>query len=387
MRSLLWLATGLARSHDVHLAYPVGANYAEQFEAAGTVLHPLPRRPLQSIEPVLAARWPLRRGFPTAFALPRFLVSTIPQAVRFRRVVASVAPKIVHVNEGLGFNRPQVLGAAMVGVPVVVHIRTVQRLSPVDGIVGRLVTAFVAVSEAAARPYRDAGFGARTTVVPNCVEIPKPAAPDECTRTRQELGIDAASLVLTAGRLIRRKGNRTALDAVAQLRRRGIDVGLAIVGDGPDRSDLVTAARELGIADAVVVLGFRDDMDALYGAADILLLPSQSQPEGFPRAVLEGMAHGLPDVATDIGGTREVFQNGTSGVLVSARGPRAIAEAIEGLISNPGRARAMGLAAREHVEREFSCERHTADMLHVYRSELNASGRSVRRRGVAGADL
>lgn len=121
---------------------------------------------------------------------------------------------------------------------------------------------------------------------------------------------------------------------------------VSIVGVGPYRAALEARARELGIAPAVRFCG---DLDA-YGVravlwqADIVVNPSYS--EGFPRSVLEAAAAGLPIIATDVGGTREIVENGISGILVSVHDARAIADALRYLLRDESARRRMGTAAR-----------------------------------------
>lgn len=377
MRSLSLLAARLAQSHDVHLAYPEGSLHAEALAAAGVTLHPLSEPTLdQSTAPALARRWPFARGLPTALAVPRWFASTPPQVVRFARLARSIEPDVVHLNEGVGFNRGATIGSAMALVPTIVHVRTVQHLSPIDRVVGRLVARFVAVSEAAAAPYRNAGFASRTVVIPNCIDLPETTSEVQRDRAAADLGLDAGVIVLTAGRLIHRKGNHVALAAIAELRRRGLDVGLVILGDGPERARLAATAQDFGVADYVGLPGYQEDIAAFYRASDILLLPTQTHLEGFPRAVLEGMAYGLPVVATDIGGSREVFEDGVSGVLVRRMGAEPIVAALEPLVRDPSLRAVMGHAGRERVARQFSCKQHVDAVLAVYAEVLAADGRS-----------
>ena len=104
-------------------------------------------------------------------------------------------------------------------------------------------------------------------------------------------------------------------------------------------------------AGGVVLLGHRDDVDRLLGAFDLFVLASHR--EGQPRAAMEAAASGLPIVATDVRGCRQVVDDGTTGLLVPVADVGALRAAICALAASPDRRRAMGAAGRAKAEREF----------------------------------
>jgi sugar transferase (PEP-CTERM/EpsH1 system associated) len=131
---------------------------------------------------------------------------------------------------------------------------------------------------------------------------------------------------------------------------------LTVVGDGPDQARLLALSEELGLGEHVCFLGFRSDVSALLGAADVFVLSSLT--EGISLTLLEAMAAGLPVVATDVGGNREVVVPGQTGLLVPAGSPAALAGAVLEVLHRPEQAQAMGAAGRRRVEEQFSL-RHT----------------------------
>ena len=129
---------------------------------------------------------------------------------------------------------------------------------------------------------------------------------------------------------------------------------LDIVGDGPAGDDLKHVCGELSLFDHVHFHGMREDVPNLLESADLFVLSSVS--EGISLTLLEAMASGLPIVATDVGGNREVVNDGLTGRLVPSRDPQALAAAILQLCSNRQVAREMGQRGRKRVEQFFSID-------------------------------
>jgi glycosyltransferase involved in cell wall biosynthesis len=366
-RSLYLLASGLTREHEVAMGVYGEPPYLKRFEASGTrILRVRPRIFEQRGVFRLLSRLPLKRGRPTLMALPRVLLDYAPAAIAFARILRSERPDVVHTNENLRLNRAEVLGAMLAGVPVVSHVRGVHSLSRIDRIIARSVSAFIAVSRCAAQSYLEAGIPEeRVNVVHNCVALPSLLTAGERARRRADLGLDGQCWLVTAGRLVGRKGNEEAIEAVARLRRRGLEVALLMLGDGPRADALRERALMLGIGEHVRLVGWQEDPVRFFLAADVVLLASQ-EPEGFPRSLLEGMACGLPVAATDLGGSREVFEAGVSGFLAEGPGVEPLVEVLEPLARHPERRVAMGRAAREEADRRHSPDSHVAAVLEVY---------------------
>ncbi|MEM9553864.1 MAG: glycosyltransferase [Acidobacteriota bacterium] len=157
--------------------------------------------------------------------------------------------------------------------------------------------------------------------------------------------------LVTTGSLIWRKGLEDLLVAVARLVEDGHDVRLELLGDGPERQRVVFTAHDLGLAERVVLRGrvTPDEVVATLRRSHLFVLASLS--EGIANAALEAMACGLAVVSTRVGGMAEAIEHGVEGLLVPARDPRALAEAVGALLDDPARARRLGAAARQRVER------------------------------------
>jgi glycosyltransferase involved in cell wall biosynthesis len=148
------------------------------------------------------------------------------------------------------------------------------------------------------------------------------------------------------------KDHRTLLCALALLRSRPWELDL--IGDGPELADRRKQADQLGLSGRVHFHGYLSDPAPMLRRAHIFVLSSLS--EAFPRSVLEAMRAGLPVVASDVGGVAESVTHGVSGLLLPARNPSALAEALANLLDDPALRGAMGRSARAVYENRFRLE-------------------------------
>jgi len=210
------------------------------------------------------------------------------------------------------------------------------------------------------------------TVVHNGIPLPTPAAEAERAtarrETRAELGVPAgAPLLLAVGNLYPVKDHASLLRAAATLP----GVHVAIAGRGEEEAKLRALAAELGLAPRLHLLGLRDDVARLHGAADVFVQPSRS--EGLPLAILEAMGAGLPVVATRVGGVHEAVLDGETGRLVPPGDPDALAAALRPLLEAPALRAALGRAGAERAERAFSLGAMTDAYRALYRGEAPPS--------------
>lgn len=199
---------------------------------------------------------------------------------------------------------------------------------------------------------------------------------------RAELGAGPDDVVcLVVGRLVAAKGYHEVFAAARLLRSTAPGVRVVVVGPAePDKADAITVdeRREAESEGGVRFLGLRHDVEALYAASDLYVLASHR--EGFPRSAMEASAMGLPVVATNIRGCRQVVDHGVTGLLTPPRDHRALASAIAELAGDSVRRRRLGAAARLKARREFDQRSVIDTTLAVYERLL---GRPGRRRSAA----
>jgi glycosyltransferase involved in cell wall biosynthesis len=172
---------------------------------------------------------------------------------------------------------------------------------------------------------------------------------------------------------VREKGYLELFEAIRRTRHVAPNLKLVVVGpsepskaDAIDAGEIERARREAG----VVFLGHRGDVDRLYAAMDAYVLASHR--EGFPRSAMEAAAMGLPIVATDIRGCRQVVDHGITGLLVPLGDTERLAEALVLLANDPGRRARMAKAAVHKARSDFDQQRVIDRTLAVYRSRLSA---------------
>jgi glycosyltransferase involved in cell wall biosynthesis len=232
-----------------------------------------------------------------------------------------------------------------------------------ERLVNRLTTQVVANSRATAQDTsEDEGLPAeRICVIHNGVEVPD-GPPPQGVRPR---GLPATGrIVLCVANLIHYKGHLDLLAAAGAVFSAHPDVALALVGEGAMRRRLEEAVARLGLGGRVHRLGQREDIPALLAAADLFVLPSHQ--ESFSNALLEAMAHGLPVIATAVGGNTEIVEDGVSGILVPPRDPAALGEAMIRLLRDPASARRMGQEARARVAKRFCLQRMVQETETLY---------------------
>jgi glycosyltransferase involved in cell wall biosynthesis len=188
--------------------------------------------------------------------------------------------------------------------------------------------------------------------VPNGIDLQRPAS-GKREMGRRALGLGPEPIVIgTIGNLYPVKGHRVLLAALARLESRP---HLAIAGRGKEEAALRAQAEELGIADRVHFLGYREDTPDLLAAFDIYALPSLF--EGQSLALIEAMAAGLPIAATAVGGNPEVLgRSEEEGLFVRADDASALARAIERLMADPELRSRLGRAALTRARAEFGLE-------------------------------
>ncbi|HXF36883.1 MAG TPA: glycosyltransferase family 4 protein [Actinomycetota bacterium] len=209
------------------------------------------------------------------------------------------------------------------------------------------------------------------------VERFRPDLPTADLRAR--FGLGDRPTVVCVSRLVRRKGQDVLIRAMPRIRERVPGAALVIVGDGPDRPRLEALARRTG--EGIVLAGevAEPDLPRSYALGDVFAMPCRSrlaglEVEGFGLVFLEAAACGRPVVAGDSGGAREALVDGATGLLVDGRDVGGVADAVAGLLADPARARAMGAAGRERVERSFTWPRIAERLAGWLREDAGRAG-------------
>ena len=291
-------------------------------------------------------------------------------ALRLARLLRRERADILHTHALAASNALSRLAGRAARVSIVSHLHIANHFRPatrvvlatLDNVTARWSAALIAVSEETRRAYVRQGYPDRIAVVHNGVDV----AAADANGVRAELGLDAAApVVAEVGRLCEVKGQRELIEAIAQVPdARLVLVGADLERGGGFRRALERRARELGVAERVVFTGHRDDAARLLAAADVVALPSWT--EGLPLVVLEAMAQKRAVVATPVGGTPEVVEDGETGLLVPPRDPDALAAALRRVLADEDLRRRLGEAGHQRVRERFSAEAAAARVLEIY---------------------
>jgi sugar transferase (PEP-CTERM/EpsH1 system associated) len=274
------------------------------------------------------------------------------------RLFRRVRPDVVHTH-AWGTLCEGMIAARLARVPVVIHgehgtLQLKPRQARVQRWAWRRAGHLLSVSSRLADRMAERVGVPRdhVTVIRNGVDLSRFAtAPRD--QARRALGLPPDALVLGAvGRLVEVKNHALLIDAAAQLAASGVVCSIVIAGDGPLRADLEGRISALGLSDRVRLLGHRSDVEQVFAALDVFVLPSRS--EGMSNTILEAMAAGLPVVATNVGGADELVVDGETGLLVHEGSVPALTTALRDLAADASRRTAMGRAGRLRIERQFS---------------------------------
>lgn len=331
---------------------------------------------------------PLLREMDAAgVALAEYPITTLPslrtlwQQLRLARYVRKCRVRVVH-SFGFYANVFTIPAARIAGADVIVasirdtgdHLTRVQKTLQkwICRAADHVLVNATAVRDVLVAQGYDA---AHISVIPNGIDM---ARFQDCTRARAlrvELGLPQdAPVVAVFSRLNRLKGIEYFLEAAAALIQRFPAVRFLIVGDSISqtyRDELEARAAALGLGGRVTFTGFRSDVPELLSEVCVSVLPSLS--EGLSNVVLEAMAAGVPIVATRVGGTPEMVEDGVTGVLVPVRDSGALAHAIAELLADPARRSAMGAAAQREVKERFSLQATVKSTELLYERLLQAT--------------
>ncbi|NND59627.1 MAG: glycosyltransferase family 4 protein [Gammaproteobacteria bacterium] len=338
-RQVLLLSDGLAqRGHDNILVCPTGS-------AVG-------RAASSSIEVI---EWPMRGDLDLSLAW------------RLRRLVRARRPDIVHLHSRRGADWVGVLGLVGTTAPVVLSRRVA---FPERAAIARLrynmVDAVIGISARIAEQLREIGVADEKRFCVRSAVPPMQFGERDRDWLAAEFGIQHGEVVIgIVAQLIEAKCHRHLFEAVAQLRDDYPQLRILVLGRGALRPALESQVADLGLADAVVFAGFRDDLENILPNLDLLVHPAPN--EGLGISVLQAAVAGVPIIAANAGGLPEIVEDERSGLLFPVGDTAAIASAIARLVDDPALAQRLGQAAAAHVQEQFSVDQMVAGNLAVYR--------------------
>lgn len=305
----------------------------------------------------------------------------LPRDVVCRNLISAViqaAPDLLHANS-LSMGRLTGAIAGDLPVPCAAHLRDILGLSRAAVADLNRNRRLVAVSHATKDFHAAQGLAAeRTSVIYNGLDCERFAPRPSTAWLKAELQLPRDSfLAATIGQIGLRKGQDVLAAAAAVVGHQAPNLHFLLVGERLSSKaeslaferDLADRFRAAGLADRLHRLGYRADVDRLLNEIDLLVHPAHQEPLG--RVLLEAAAAGVPIVATAVGGTPEIVEDGVSARLIPPNDPAALAAAILELHSRPALRQEFARAARHRVESMFSIERAAAELAALWRTVVD----------------
>lgn len=311
-------------------------------------------------------------GAEQSATLPRRLVNAIRAAMRLRAFVRRERIELIHAHE----SAPALVAwMATIGMPIPIlvtyHGSEPERVAAFAWIARLAARRVITTCQRCAEDLRRVGGVSATSVQVTALGI-EPAPQIDATtrqRIRARLLCDGGRLlVVTVARLARQKGIDVLVEAARRIAARDASIRFAVVGDGPLRDDVERWIAEAGVGALLTLVGHSDRPHDYLAASDLFVLPSRW--EALPIAIVEAFQHGLPVVATDAGGTRELVDDAV-GAIVPIDDATALADCIAAICDDAGlRARLGANALIRAKQQRFSPSYAHGVLERTYASEL-----------------
>lgn len=346
-QALLILKGLLARAHEAELVAARGSALGERARESGVRVHFISRG-----------------------------LFRLPAARKVRTLVRGVGFDLVHANEAHAVSAVWLAGAHKC-IPFLISRRVGYLIGKSRASRARYESSARIIANSKWVAEQAANSGApreKLTVVYEGTEIPPLFTDAQRHAARSRWGISGeAPLLGCVGVLLPDKGQQWLIRALAELRKEFPGARLLLAGDGPCRVKLVSLAQELGLGDAVLFPGFVKDVESVYAALDVFLLPSVF--EALNNSLLAALAYEIPSIAFNKGALGEIIEHEKSGLLVSGPDVSEICAAARGLLQNRDLAASIGKEGRKRVEQNFSAEQMVDGMIRVYEEVLRSKGR------------
>ncbi len=293
----------------------------------------------------------LRRQLLTPTGLAAVAAAAVRDARKLGALIRERNVALVHSNTSVVLGGAAAARAA--GVPHIWHVREIYaRFARAWPIFSRLLQTAAALPCVSAATATQFGASARARVIYDGLAVDAHRAPRKDARAALGLGADTP-VIAVLGRISEWKGQDVLARALASDALRGRGAIGVVAGDAwpgaEDRRDaLLSLAASLGVSDRLRLIGFREDVENVYGAADVIAVPSTA-PDPLPGAAIEAAAAGCAVLASAHGGLPEIIRDGVSGRLLAPGDADALARATVELLDDPGLATRFGEAAAADV--------------------------------------
>ena len=306
----------------------------------------------------------------------KFLRTQMPKVSSYVKIFRENMVDLVHTHSDLHWGKPEILASKISGIPCISHNHAYREFNYFDKFFSHFVDVFIYISSYVAEYYTSQGSRFKGTIIHNGIDINRFTQSYDTDSVREEFGIKSDQpLAGIIGRLDWWKGHEYFLEAIAKAGKqipglKGIIVGaseqnFAVNHNRRYYKKLRSLINTLDLEDTIIFTGARSDVPRLISALDVVMHTS-STPEPFGLVIIEGMASAKPVVATAAGGALEIIEEGVNGFLVPCKDVDAMAQAILQIISDPDRAKQLGMAARRRVAEKFTVQHQVKAIEKLY---------------------
>lgn len=379
-----FLLLDLVRSLDRSRFRPVvvfhRSNYLEDaFRQCGAEVHVIPRQTPFSFGPRWADRlfWPVK-------ALVNVYRGLAKPTMAYRSFLRSHRFDLVNLNNSITRNHPWMLASIMTKTPCITHEMGINtHYSGMSKFLGRRLGAVICLSHAIRDAMIACGVNVDNACVIHCgIDLSRYREIESPSELRRKHSIpDTAAIIGVVGNIRSWKGQETIVRATAQLKRKYPDIRCLLVGGATDSDPtylrfLQDLCSNLRLEDNVLFTGFQRNAIDYMRLMDVVCHTSTS-PEPFGIVTLEAMSLGKPLISTTHGGPAEVVVNGTTGLLVEAGAPDALADAIDSFLTDRDRAQEMGRRGYQRLLEDFSLVKNVEQTTLVYDRVLRRGNREA----------
>jgi glycosyltransferase involved in cell wall biosynthesis len=302
----------------------------------------------------------------------------MPVAFLLAILIKAKKINLVHINSNVIFGIPAILASKITKTPCICHIRETRRLNRKERVLAKWINRFIVLTKEALDLYAQDVERNKISIVYNGLDLQEFKSTDNKDKTRQNLGLNGASATIgMVGRIAAGKGHMDFIKAAKIINERFPSVRFLIVGssvliDKKIEEELKKTVAEIGLNKNVIFTGWIDDVRQIMSLFDVLVFPSSTFLEGFPRTCIEAMALNKPVIATKIPGPSEIVLDGITGFLVPPHNPNMLANRIIELVGNPELAKNMGFAGRKRTEELFDAKEISKQIENVYLESVKA---------------
>lgn len=294
-----------------------------------------------------------------------------PNAKRIAKIIKDLKIDLLYMNNQPSSNLEGIIASKITGIPSVLHCRVEPVLNFFEAkLTNSSVNKIICVSAGVKNELIKQNINTeKCIVVYDGIDIA--VLPKQSLQTiRKKIEASEKEIAIgTVGSLMKRKKISDLIEVFSIVRSKiDNEIKLIIVGEGPEKENLVELAKRKNLINDIIFTGFQNDAISYINAFDIFVMTSDK--EGLPRVILEAMLMAKPVVASNIPGISELVINGETGFLVPPKNPEAFAEKILFLINNPDLRKQIGEKGRERVINHFSIERYVRGVEKVFEEVL-----------------